>query len=77
MHIHQSLQNVIRNGDKFNEDGIDKRVAQLFMFDFEQSGIHLEETKVSTNKSSGSTKSDMTTGITCIVLAVTDVCVCV
>ena len=34
------------NGDKVPTDELDQRVAQLFMFDFEQSGIHLDEDKV-------------------------------
>jgi Zn-dependent oligopeptidase len=44
--IHQSLSGVLTNGDKFKTDAIDERVAELFMFDFEQSGIHLPEDKV-------------------------------
>ncbi len=44
--IHKSLQSVISDGDKVATDAVDKRVAQLFMFDFEQSGIHLEDDKV-------------------------------
>lgn len=43
--IHRALQNVIDNGDIFETTSIDDRVAKLFMFDFEQSGIHLEEHK--------------------------------
>ncbi|ELU11712.1 hypothetical protein CAPTEDRAFT_198580 [Capitella teleta] len=43
--IHRSLSNVLKNGDSFETDAIDDRVAELFMFDFEQSGIHLPEDK--------------------------------
>ncbi|XP_041355263.1 mitochondrial intermediate peptidase-like [Gigantopelta aegis] len=44
--IHNSLKNVLENGDDiFPTDEVDKRVAELFMFDFQQSGIHLEENK--------------------------------
>ncbi|CAH1781830.1 unnamed protein product [Owenia fusiformis] len=44
--IHSALKHVIENGDHVDGiDVIDKRVAELFMFDFEQSGIHLEESK--------------------------------
>ena len=45
--LYASLKEVVASGDKFAEDDVDKRVAQLFLFDFEQSGIHLEEDKVS------------------------------
>lgn len=41
--IHEALTAVIKNGDPFDTDAIDERVAELFMFDFEQSGIHLSE----------------------------------
>ncbi|KAK2156086.1 hypothetical protein LSH36_222g03005 [Paralvinella palmiformis] len=41
--IHAALRQVIQNGDVIEMDSIDRRVAELFMFDFEQSGIHLEE----------------------------------
>ena len=44
--IHQALQNVIHHGDIVELSDVDKRVGELFMFDFEQSGIHLEEDKV-------------------------------
>ncbi|KAK2180088.1 hypothetical protein NP493_457g06007 [Ridgeia piscesae] len=43
--IHRSLKHVITHGDIVETDAIDKRVAELFMFDFEQSGIHLAEDK--------------------------------
>ena len=44
-HIHKALKRVIMHGDNITTDNIDDRVAKLFMFDFEQSGIHLEEAK--------------------------------
>ena len=44
--IHEALTAVIKNGDPFDTDAIDERVAELFMFDFEQSGIHLSESYV-------------------------------
>lgn len=43
--IHSALKSVIENGDVQELTDVDKLVAQLFMFDFEQSGIHLEESK--------------------------------
>lgn len=47
VNIYHSLQKVLQEGDKFETDAIDKRVAELFMFDFQQSGIHLPPDKVS------------------------------
>lgn len=41
--LYQSLKSVVENGDSFNTDAIDDHVAKLFLFDFEQCGIHLEE----------------------------------
>lgn len=41
--LFQSLKNVVENGDKFPTDNIDEHVAKLFLFDFEQCGIHLDE----------------------------------
>ncbi|RUS81154.1 hypothetical protein EGW08_011095, partial [Elysia chlorotica] len=43
--LHNSLMNVLLEGDSVPTDDVDQRVAELFMFDFEQSGIHLEEQK--------------------------------
>jgi len=33
----------VDTGDKFPMSPVDQHVAQLFLFDFEQSGIHLPE----------------------------------
>ncbi|KAH9505407.1 hypothetical protein Btru_057187 [Bulinus truncatus] len=41
--LHKALQTVLAEGDAFPTDDVDKRVTELFMFDFEQSGIHLTE----------------------------------
>lgn len=41
--LYLSLLNTIQNGDKFETTPIDDHVAKLFLFDFEQSGIHLDE----------------------------------
>ena len=41
--IHRALNEVLQHGDIVQTDAIDDRVAELFMFDFEQSGIHLPE----------------------------------
>lgn len=41
--LYQSLKQVCDEGDKFETTKIDDHVAKLFLFDFEQSGIHLEE----------------------------------
>ena len=43
--IYEALKKVLVKGDEFGMDEIDQRVAELFMFDFEQSGIHLSEEK--------------------------------
>ena len=43
--IYTALRHILDNGEKFEVDDVDKHVAELFMFDFEQSGIHLEESK--------------------------------
>ncbi|XP_066586613.1 mitochondrial intermediate peptidase [Prorops nasuta] len=43
--LYNALQKVIRNGDIMNTTAIDDHVSKLFLFDFEQSGIHLEERK--------------------------------
>ena len=44
--IYKALKDVVENGDKAATDAVDRRVAELFLFDFEQSGIHLEENAV-------------------------------
>lgn len=41
--IFKALQSVVENGDKFPTDEIDEHVAKLFLFDFEQCGIHLNK----------------------------------
>lgn len=41
--LYSVLTSVIRNGDILPTTEIDKHVAKLFQFDFEQSGIHLPE----------------------------------
>ncbi|XP_052895297.1 mitochondrial intermediate peptidase [Anopheles moucheti] len=41
--LFNSLKSVVDNGDKLETTDVDKHVARLFLFDFEQSGIHLEE----------------------------------
>lgn len=39
--IYSALKSVIDDGDTVPTDDVDRRVAELFLFDFEQSGIHL------------------------------------
>ena len=46
MKIYEVLKEIIESGDKFEMDSVDRRVAELFLFDFQQSGIHLPEKKV-------------------------------
>lgn len=41
--LFQSLKDVVDNGDIVETTAIDDHVAKLFLFDFEQCGIHLEE----------------------------------
>lgn len=41
--LFQSLKQVVDNGDIVDTTAIDDHVAKLFLFDFEQCGIHLEE----------------------------------
>ncbi|KAB7495062.1 Mitochondrial intermediate peptidase [Armadillidium nasatum] len=43
--LYDSLHEVVKNGDKVPTTEVDDHVAKLFLFDFEQSGIHLEEAK--------------------------------
>lgn len=38
------MKRVSQNGDIVEMDELDKHVVDLFLFDFEQSGIHLDET---------------------------------
>lgn len=48
--LYSSLKGVVEQGDRLSShpyDDTDRRVAQLFLNDFEQCGIHLDETKVS------------------------------
>lgn len=42
--LYEKLKNVSLNGDIVEMDELDKHVVDLFLFDFEQSGIHLDET---------------------------------
>ncbi|KAK4308771.1 hypothetical protein Pmani_019553 [Petrolisthes manimaculis] len=41
--LYDSLSEVVYRGDKFPTTDVDKLVAKLFLFDFEQSGIHLSD----------------------------------
>ncbi|XP_014219722.1 mitochondrial intermediate peptidase [Copidosoma floridanum] len=41
--LYNSLSNVLKNGDIVKTSEIDNHVANLFLFDFEQCGIHLPE----------------------------------
>ncbi|XP_064638754.1 mitochondrial intermediate peptidase-like [Lineus longissimus] len=43
--LYNALKQVHENGDGVPMDDIDKRVTKLFLIDFEQSGIHLEQKK--------------------------------
>ena len=43
--LYQALGKMLSNEDKRQMDEETKRVAELFLFDFEQSGIHLDEEK--------------------------------
>lgn len=39
--LYKALKAVVEHGDQFPSSAMDKYVAELFLFDFEQSGIHL------------------------------------
>lgn len=41
--MYLSLLNVVEKGDKIYTNEIDNHTSRLFLFDFEQSGIHLPE----------------------------------
>ena len=41
--LYTKLKRVVEDGDHLPTTAMDKYVAQLFLFDFEQSGIHLPE----------------------------------
>ncbi|XP_017785977.1 PREDICTED: mitochondrial intermediate peptidase [Nicrophorus vespilloides] len=41
--LYDALQRVVKEGDLIPTNDVDNHVAQLFLFDFEQSGIHLPE----------------------------------
>lgn len=41
--LYKALKNVVDSKDTFETNAIDDHVAKLFLFDFEQCGIHLEE----------------------------------
>lgn len=43
--LYDCLRSVVENGDKVPTTAVDNHVAKLFLFDFEQSGIHLSEEK--------------------------------
>lgn len=43
--IFKALQSVVENGDIKPTTEIDQHVAKLFLFDFEQCGIHLPESE--------------------------------
>lgn len=43
--LFDALLNVAKNGDRIQTNDIDNYVMKLFLFDFEQSGIHLNEEK--------------------------------
>ncbi|XP_053996198.1 mitochondrial intermediate peptidase isoform X1 [Hylaeus anthracinus] len=43
--LYNALQHVVNNGDIQETSIVDDHVAKLFLFDFEQSGIHLPESK--------------------------------
>ena len=42
--LYDAINQVVKNGDAFPETEVDRHVAKLFLLDFQQSGIHLDET---------------------------------
>ena len=40
---YNAAQDAVENGDRFTETEVDRRVAELFLQDFHQCGIHLPE----------------------------------
>lgn len=43
--LYAALKDIVDNGDIMNTTDVDKHVARLFLFDFEQCGIHLPESE--------------------------------
>ena len=41
--LYNALDDVVANGDDFAESEVDKHVAKLFLHDFKQCGIHLDD----------------------------------
>lgn len=45
MNLYNALKHAVVNGDIKPTTVVDKHVGELFLFDFEQCGIHLSETE--------------------------------
>jgi len=58
--LYDCLRSVVFNGDKVPTSDVDNHVAKLFLFDFEQSGIHLSDSE--RKKVVSLTESAMTLG---------------
>lgn len=43
--LYEVLKNAVRNGDVIKSNHVDNHVGELFLFDFEQCGIHLPDDK--------------------------------
>ena len=42
--LYAALEHAVSEGDHVATDEVDRHVARLYLHDFEQSGIHLDET---------------------------------